>query len=93
MSYPIYFEFSDQVYTDVDEERIRAHKKHGASGNSRENAHRSDKEWLPILVEEVGEVAHELTYDAGFEYVNLREELVQVAAMACAWIESIDRGK
>lgn len=79
-------------YTDVHHERIRAHEKHGAKGNSRENASWTDKEWLPILVEELGEVAHELTYDVQSQRKKdrLRAELVQVAAMAVAWIEAID---
>jgi hypothetical protein len=75
-------------YDEVHRERIRAHEKHGAKGNSREQADWHDKEWLPILMEEVGEAAHCLTYDAN--PVELREELVQVAAMAIAWIEAID---
>jgi len=83
------------VYADVHRERRRAHEKHGANGNSREDQPWDEKEWLPILVEEVGEVAHELTYDA--QYVDarlaLRKELVQVAAMACAWIDAIDRSE
>ena len=67
---------------------------HGAKGNSRENAHWSDPEWLAILMEELGEVAHELTYDARDHADTrewLRKELVQVAAMACAWIAAIDQ--
>jgi hypothetical protein len=92
-------------YFDVHRERIRAHQKHGAQGNSREDAHWTNVEWLPILMEELGEAAHELTYDARLAEVSvpdgedrqlrkaaLRAELVQVAAMACAWIAAIDRG-
>lgn len=80
-------------YHEIHRERIRAHIKHGAKGNSREDAPWTDVEWLPILMEELGEVAHELTYDADNEAAlkdRLRKELVQVAAMAVAWIESID---
>lgn len=89
------------VYHEVHAERVRAHIKHGEAGNSREDAHWANAEWLPILTEELGEVAHELTYDvavglgqldgeAGVK-ARLRKELVQVAAMACAWIDAIDR--
>jgi hypothetical protein len=89
------------VYADVHAERERAHAKHGAAGNSREDATWDNAEWLPILMEEVGEAAHELTYDvqpkpgeldgeAGVK-ARLRKELVQVAAMTCAWIDAIDR--
>ena len=59
-----------------------------------------DSEKLAILTEEVGEVAREIcemitTRD--FEkvikpesYRNLRNELVQVAACAVAWVEALD---
>lgn len=52
-----------------------------------------DAIWLAVLTEEVGEVAHELTYRwpeppmAGF----LAQELVHVAAVCVAWLEAIDR--
>jgi len=44
---------------------------------------------LAILVEEVGEVAHELTYDQG-DRDNLVKELIQVAAMAASWVEHLE---
>lgn len=90
------------VYGEVHAERIRAHAKHGAKGNSREDAYWLDGEWLPILMEELGEVAHEMTYDADHARVSdpaeryeqrreaMHKELVQVAAMACAWIAAIE---
>lgn len=93
------------VYNQIHAERVRAHAWHGQHANSREDAHWTNVEWLPILMEEVGEVAHELTYDARLDEVvvpdgedrelrklALRKELVQVAAMAAAWIDAIDRG-
>jgi NTP pyrophosphatase (non-canonical NTP hydrolase) len=95
MSYPMYLNHATKVYEDVDNERLRAHEKHVAHGGSMENRAWADAAWLPVLMEEVGEVAHELTYDAfggDTPVERLRKELVQVAAMACAWIESIDRG-
>lgn len=84
-----------KLYADVHRERIRAHTKHGANGNSREDASFTDPEWLPILMEELGEAAHVLTYDAwppagSTQSQELRKELIQVAAMACAWIAAID---
>ena len=42
--------------------------------------------WSAILVEEVAEAVAEIGDDA-----KLRAELVQVAAVAVAWIEAIDR--
>lgn len=88
---------SPSVYQEVHNERERAHAKHGAKGNSREQVVWTDPEWLPILMEELGEAAHEMTYDTELPLdgirARLRAELVQVAAMACAWIDSIDRSE
>lgn len=39
-----------------------------------------------ILAEEVGEVANALTYDSRSD---LREELIQVTAVALAWLSSL----
>lgn len=50
-------------------------------------------EWLPILMEEVGEVAKELADSrlGTFNPVRYRTELVQVAAVALAAVEALDR--
>lgn len=51
---------------------------------------------LRVLVEEVGEVAKELNEAeiAGVDRTeNLRHELVQVAAVAIAWVAAIDEGR
>lgn len=45
----------------------------------------TDGERLAVLVEEVGEVARAMNDGKG-----LREELIQVAAVAVAWVEAID---
>ena len=50
-----------------------------------------DKTWLPILAEEFGEVARAMLQQDGEASGNLREELVQVAAVCVAWVEAIDR--
>lgn len=42
-----------------------------------------------VLAEEVGEVARALTYDEG-DPSDLARELVQVAALALAWLDGID---
>jgi hypothetical protein len=82
---------SRRVMDSVQDEATRAHSKHGVK--SMLGTGYTDHERLAILVEEVGEVAHELTYDQ--DPVNrvqrLRDELAQVAAMAATWIEFIDR--
>jgi hypothetical protein len=69
--------------------RERAHLKHGA--NSIEAIPADDPRWLSILVEELGEVAHELTYDSGGSPQTVRRELIDLAAVATAWIEAIDQ--
>ena len=46
--------------------------------------------WLAILSEEVGEAARAIL-EGGETRDGLRDELVQVAAVAVAWIECMDR--
>lgn len=48
--------------------------------------------WLLILLEELCEAAEE-TGDSHRDPTHLRKELVQVAAVAVAWVESLDRRK
>lgn len=75
-----------QTYLAITMERFKATQKHGKESINALAA--SDPRWLPILMEEVGEAAAELNYDAAG---SLRAELVQVAAVACAWIDAIDK--
>lgn len=49
---------------------------------------RGECSWDRILLEEVAEAMDECAED---DVVHLREELVQVAAVAVAWVECIDR--
>ena len=46
--------------------------------------------WLAILMEEVGEAAEAALDD---KYAHMRAELVQVAAVAVATIQSLDRNE
>lgn len=78
-------------YGDVHLERIRANQKHASSGRSAEQLAPRDGAWLPILTEELGEVARAICDREPLH--ELRSELVQVAAMACAWISAIDRAE
>lgn len=48
----------------------------------------SDLERLPVLTEETGEVARAI---CDKNQKNLREELIQVAAVAIAWVEGLAR--
>ena len=58
----------------------------------------TDAEKLAVLTEEVGEVAREVLTQDGRRLARdsigtraaLREELVQVAAVAVAWVEALD---
>lgn len=77
-----------EIATEVAAARHRAHDKHGE--NSIEAILSTDPRWLSILVEEVGEASHELTYDATG---SLRAELIDVITVATAWVASIDRTK
>lgn len=73
-------------WTEIEHARRKAHAKHGNS--SIEGMPAEHPAWLPVLVEEVGEVAHEMTYDA--KGGSLRAELVDVLAVASAWLDAID---
>lgn len=72
------------VCRDVQDERARQDLKFGSQ---REQSHPL---WNTILSEEVGEAATEVLEK---DIDNLRMELVQVAAVAVAWIEAIDSGR
>lgn len=61
------------------QERIRQDETWGEQNHS-------PTEWLPILMEEVGEFSKAI-----LENSNIREEAVQVAAVALSIVESIDR--
>ncbi len=69
----------------IQAEALRAHCRH--SDRSLLNKQMPDSERLAILVEEVGEVAHALTYDGDKERLEI--ELIQVAAVAATWIEAL----
>jgi hypothetical protein len=85
---------SELTLTAIQAEATRAHLRHG--DHSMLGKHYTSGDRLAILVEEVGEVAHELTYDQGGPAVGegrreeLVKELIQVAAMAATWVEFIE---
>ena len=72
-----------RVLDDVARERIKQDRKWGVQD-------RVAGHWLTILMEEVGEVCEEILNKQNSDS-GIREELVQVAAVAIAWIENIDR--
>ena len=74
----------------IQAEATNAHLKHGEHSMLSPNYSSGDR--LAILMEEVGEVAHELTYDQDGDRGKLVRELIQVAAMAATWIEALEGG-
>lgn len=58
-----------------------------------DQSHHPDSTWSDILGEEMGEVCKARLHNefGGDHAGTLREELVQVAAVAVAWIEAIDK--
>lgn len=70
------------ILREISDERLRQDTKWG-------ERNQSPTTWLPILTEEVGEVANAIL--EGDEN-NYRVELIQVAAVAIAMIECLDRG-
>lgn len=81
---------TNDIYAEIQNERQRQDEKWGE-----QNGH--DFEWVSILTEEIGEVAqaaNEANFISGKNrgnFTHIREELVQVAAVAVAWIQAIDR--
>ena len=73
------------VYALIDAERVRQVEKWGREGDC-SSPLVSPPVKVAVLTEEVGEVARAvLDSDEG----NLRDELVQVAAVAVAWLEGM----
>ena len=81
-----------KAWINIQEERVRQDSMWGEQNHN-------PCEWLAILMEEVGEAA-KIIVEQRFDYANidddyedLRDELVQTAAVAIAMIECLDRGK
>jgi NTP pyrophosphatase (non-canonical NTP hydrolase) len=78
------------IWEEVQAERERAHAKHGDT--SMEALPVDDLTRLTVLTEEVGEVArcfNEARHRPPLDAAALREELIQVAAMAGAWADAL----
>lgn len=81
------------VLSEVLDERLRQDRKWGEQNHS-------PMHWMPILMEEVGESAKaalethfEYNVDTAKDYSEYRKELIQVAAVAVAMIECLDRNE
>lgn len=81
---------TNSVLSEVQEERRRQDKKWGEQNHT-------PPEWLSILGEEFGEVckavceAHFSGYESTGNWENYRTELIQLAAVAVAMVECLDR--
>jgi len=73
-------------------EAIRAHYKHAASGGSFLDPGLTVTQRLAALMEEVGEVGRELTYDNTQDNNKLVKELIHVANVALTWVEFLEGG-
>jgi NTP pyrophosphatase (non-canonical NTP hydrolase) len=74
-----------ELYGEVIAARKKAHAKHAE--NSIESVDPASLQWVAILGEEFGEVCRALTYDGS---TDLRAELIDVLAVASAWVDAID---
>ena len=74
-----------RMWFDILEETERQDAKWGSQRDL------SRVDWMPILTEEVGEVAKSINDNETID--DLRNELVQVAAVCLQWIDSLDRAK
>lgn len=75
---------TNAVLMEIASERARQDERWGEQNHD-------DFVWGSILGEEIGEVHRAALEDRFGDGGNLREELVQAAAVIAAWIESIDR--
>lgn len=76
-----------ELFDEMCSEHNRAIRKH--HGYTPSDPNMSKYERLVILTEEIGEVARAMTYDNG-DRAQLRQELIQVAAMALASVAGMD---
>ena len=72
-----------RMWFDILEETERQDAKWGSQRDL------SRVDWMPILTEEVGEVAKSINDNETID--DLRNELVQVAAVCLQWIDNLDR--
>lgn len=83
----------DSIFEEIKRERLAQDAKWGEQNHK-------PIEWVAILTEEVGEVSKEALENHFKKYyrdvdqlANYRKELIQVAAVAVAMIESLERNK
>jgi NTP pyrophosphatase (non-canonical NTP hydrolase) len=74
---------NEKLMQEIADERIRQDAKWGEQNHY-------PARWVTILVEEVGEMAKAILNE---DLAHTRKELVQVAAVAIAMLESLDRNE
>jgi hypothetical protein len=95
MNNSINYEISERVFNDLQNERRRQEIKWGEQNHD-------NYKWLAIIQEEVGETAEQALEEdfarqagdhriANQHQMNMRKELIEVAASALAAVECIDR--
>ncbi len=76
------------ILTDIIAERQRQDKKWMEQNHS-------DEWWLPIMVEELGEVGKAMLENnfnyPGAKLDDIRKELIEMLAVGMAWVECMDR--
>lgn len=73
----------NKILDDIAEERVRQDAKFGITRNL------TSTEWLPALVEEIGEFAQCICDNSDYNS-EIRVELIQIAALAVAIIQDLD---
>jgi NTP pyrophosphatase (non-canonical NTP hydrolase) len=82
-------------YQAMHDERIRAHEKFKNTSGSMEDTAWDSPKWLPVVMEEVGEIARAICeYNLGNVEreelkAKLTEEATQSAAMLAAWLDAL----
>lgn len=86
ITHPLYKTYQAAALNAVADEMVSQDSKWGQQDHA-------DELWMCILAEEVGEAAQARLHDlfGGDNAGRIREELVQVAAVATQWIACIDR--
>lgn len=79
------------IFEDITKERVRQDEKHGWQ---KTHGRHLNEWWLAILMEEVGEASEEmieLHFEGKESEADLRDEVIQIASVAIAWAEAIDK--
>lgn len=77
------FEYMDYIFEEIKAERKLQDEKWGVQDHT-------PWYWMTILMEELGEACHAIC-GRKFDFKEYRKELIQVAAVTVATIESLDR--